>query len=379
MKKTKLSGLIIVFFFLSFFLFGSSNVYAQCDDDNLTILESMGFLGWDGVTITETVALEASFDSLDECAHGEGNLTGKITLPEYIECSSYGVGQLSGIFNASDRNKDAFMTKYEYVENRILTDECKRIFCAMNVKVPPNVFGCLPCVPYWPPKTPCPPPYPGAPFWCCPCPPGAPCPAEEKPQNALSSVEFANGTDFGECTEHVYNMFDRNEVHGIWQLEWLRVWGHWSREDATLNIEKAKVSWNDSDIDVEGEFIPFEEQSWTDNPFGILIVILAGEKVVEQRVELEIIGNNLVYEDEGNLNGNISVFKVENSEDTTYVELKIALDPEMFPGGASSSPDKVECVVRVGDDSDLATGSDLIGLDKAWTELGDANWSYEAE
>jgi hypothetical protein len=273
---------------------------------------------------------------------------------EYAACY-VGPGQAEGIFNATDRNKDGFMTEDEYVENRSITDQCKSIFCDMNVISNTNEFGCLPGVPYR----------------------GGPLNAEANTENALSIGEFDDGTDLGECLCSVFKMFDRNEIHGIWQLEWLRVWGHWAREDATLNIEKVKVSWNDSNIMATVNFIPLEEELWTDNPFGILIVILAGEKVVEQRVELEIRGNNLVYYDEGNLNGNISAFKVRDFEDAVAdVKLKIAFDPELFPEGAGSSPAKLEFVVRVGDDTDLATGSDLIGLDKAWTKKKNNRWFY---
>lgn len=337
MKTSKLSGLIIISFFLSLIFFGFSNVYAQCKDDNLTILKSLGFKGWNGVTPEHIAELKATyqraFNSTNPKCNENGD--GKLSLKEYINCAGYGgPGMLSGIFNAADRNKDGYMTEHEYVENRILTDECKRIYCAMKKS------GCLRCVPY------CTPPF----------------PPEKNPANALSLTDFAANTDFGECTEQVFNMFDRNEAHGIWQLEWLRVWGHLARENATLNIEKAKVSWDDSNIELKGEFIPLKKKSWEDNPFGIVIVILAGKKVVEQRVDFKISGDKLEYKDEKNLNGNIGEFEVDCEGEVAGVKLKIAVNSKLFPEGAGSSPAKLECILRVGDDTYLATGSDLIGI-----------------
>jgi len=304
MKNSKLSGLIIISFFLSLIFFGFSNVYAQCKDDNLTILKSLGFKGWNGVTPEHIAELKATYQRAFN-----------------FNCAGYGgPGMLSGIFNAADRNKDGYMTEHEYVENRILTDECKRIYCAMKKS------GCLRCVPY------CTPPF----------------PPEKNPANALSLTDFAANTDFGECTEQV--------------LEWLRVWGHWARENATLNIEKAKVSWDDSNIELKGEFIPLKKKSWVDNPYGIAIVILAGKKVVEQRVDFEISGDKLEYKDEKNLNGNIGEFEVDCEGEVAGVKLKIAVNSKLFPEGAGSSPAKLECILRVGDDTYLATGSDLIGI-----------------
>jgi hypothetical protein len=57
----------------------------------------------------------------------------KLTKTEYIEKGRYGTVRMrTGIFRATDRNTDGILTKREYVDNRIITDEAKRIFATVD-------------------------------------------------------------------------------------------------------------------------------------------------------------------------------------------------------------------------------------------------------
>jgi Ca2+-binding EF-hand superfamily protein len=70
---------------------------------------------------------EAIFKRLD--SSGEGELSTK----EFVEDGTYLTRQArQGIFRASDNDADGFVTKDEYVLNRVITDEAKRIFTAID-------------------------------------------------------------------------------------------------------------------------------------------------------------------------------------------------------------------------------------------------------
>ena len=59
-----------------------------------------------------------------------------------------------------------------------------------------------------------------------------------------------------------------------------------------------------------------------------------------------------------------------------FVKFKLvsAFDPELFPEGSESLPDKLESVISLGD---MIAGSDLIGGDKSWTKKDDKHWDYK--
>ncbi|MBA7669056.1 hypothetical protein ES703_77183 [subsurface metagenome] len=96
-------------------------------------LDAMGARDWSYGAISPDVpddvlsGYSRSFSGLDKPVDD-----GLVSLPEYIENSMYKGGNLTKIFEASDRDGDGFMTEQEYIDNRIITDEGKLIFDRMD-------------------------------------------------------------------------------------------------------------------------------------------------------------------------------------------------------------------------------------------------------
>ena len=82
---------------------------------------------WDGVSKRQIENYRRVF------GFGDTDKDGRHSKKEYIENGRYMTSQArQGIFKASDANNDGFVTQSEYVENRIITDEAKRIFNEMD-------------------------------------------------------------------------------------------------------------------------------------------------------------------------------------------------------------------------------------------------------
>jgi len=81
----------------------------------------------DGVTDRELVGYRRVF------GFGDRDGDGRHSMKEYVDEGVYMTRQArQGIFNAADSDDDGFVTRDEYVENRIITDEAKRIFERMD-------------------------------------------------------------------------------------------------------------------------------------------------------------------------------------------------------------------------------------------------------
>jgi len=153
-------------------------------------------------------------------------------------------------------------------------------------------------------------------------------------------------------------------------------------ESITVNIEKAKVSWNHSEIHVHGKlYLP--QGFWMDtlNPNGSVVTTLAGVEVANQDVEFELKGkkgDKWEYKDKENSVGNIKEFKIDWNRakfdyEEGFVKFKVVgiFDPESFPDGSSTSSDKLEIEISLGQ---MISASDLIG---AWTKKDDKHWDYK--
>jgi len=102
----------------------------KCPADKITVggrdvLEILGMLGARrsaGATDRELADYVAKFNRSD------ANRDGKHSTQEYVEDGNFMTPQARrGIFAAADNNADGFVTRVEYVLNRILTDEAKAI------------------------------------------------------------------------------------------------------------------------------------------------------------------------------------------------------------------------------------------------------------
>ncbi len=91
------------------------------------ILAKLGARMEAGVSEEQRRAYEGQFDRVD----GDGD--GRHSETEYIEEGNYLTPQARrGIFNAADADGDRVVTKAEYLRNRIITDEAKRLVQAMD-------------------------------------------------------------------------------------------------------------------------------------------------------------------------------------------------------------------------------------------------------
>jgi hypothetical protein len=64
-----------------------------------------------------------------------------------------------------------------------------------------------------------------------------------------------------------------------------------------------------------------------------------------------------------------------------YAKFKLvsAFDPVLFPGGTNTLPDELEYFISLGIDTNTISGSDLIGVEKAWTKQDDKHWEEKPE
>jgi hypothetical protein len=252
-----------------------------------------------------------------------------------------------------------------------------------------------------------------------------------------------------------------------------------------VDLEKAKVSWDDGAIHLNGKlYLPEGIRMDTVSPVGSAMITLADIGATDQDVEFEIKGKKGArweYKDKKNLNGNIKEFKIDwkgakfeyhgdngfrihthfisgtettlcihtgrvsgdftvtingsadentinygydaatkrftiytdigyepQKDDNTHVhfrlpfaltsDLKIGVnesieftinvadhykegyakfklvsifDPGLFPDSSGSSPDKLKCVITLGEYTNMVSGNDLIGVEKGRTKKND--------
>ena len=156
------------------------------------VLERLGATMEHGVSRSRLSLYSQHFDRIDH------NHDGVHSKTEFIEDGSYlNARSRRGIFVASDRNRDGEVSKAEYILNRIITDEAKKIVEALDL----NEDG------------------------------------------RILRTEFLQGTRqplmSDELAASVYAAFDGNKDGEIVIPEYLRIWGAWARADgksASLRI-----------------------------------------------------------------------------------------------------------------------------------------------
>lgn len=143
------------------------------------ILATLGAKGRAGRTAEQLTAYRQTFGFLD--ADGDGG----VTLEEYLENSIFPEPDSArGVFGATDRDGSGIVSMEEYVENRIITDEAKEIFSALD----------------------------------------------SNDDGRITAPEFASGSPFEAHQQFdVFRRFDTSMDGAIGQVEFLRVWGVWAR------------------------------------------------------------------------------------------------------------------------------------------------------
>lgn len=150
--------------------------------DVLEILDRLGAKREAGATEKQLLAYARHFDRQDADADG------RHSKKEYIENGVHMNPQARrGIFGAADNNGDGFVTRTEYVLNRVITDEAKRI-----------VQG-----------------------------------TDADRNGKILKAEFVNGSPLKDkqLASAVFDALDPNGDGLITIPEYLRVWGGWARPD----------------------------------------------------------------------------------------------------------------------------------------------------
>ncbi len=148
--------------------------------DVVEILDLLGSKRKTGATDKELLAYTKPFDRLD------ADRDGKHSKKEYIENGVHMNPQARrGIFAAADNNADGFVTRTEYVLNRIITDEAKGIVQA----------------------------------------------TDSDRNGKVARAEFVNGSPLKDkqLASAVFDALDTNGDGMITIPEYLRVWGSWAR------------------------------------------------------------------------------------------------------------------------------------------------------
>jgi Ca2+-binding EF-hand superfamily protein len=163
----------------------------------IDILRKLGATLETKISITELNGYLNSFDRTDP------NRDGFHSKEEYIEQGRYMTPQArAGIFRAADGNSDGVVSRFEYVLNRIITDEGKSIIQRMD----DNQNGLVE--------------------------------REEFTKHATKMLSDAK------LAEKVFSALDVNHDGGLPIPEYLRVWGQWARADqqpAEKRIERRQV------------------------------------------------------------------------------------------------------------------------------------------
>ncbi len=160
----------------------------KCPADKIMIggrdvVEILGLLGAKletGVTDEQLLAYAKHFDRVD------ADRDGKHSKKEYIENGVHmNPRARRGIFGAADNNADGFVTRTEYVLNRIITDEAKSIIQKTDVDK----------------------------------------------NGEIIKTEFVNGSPLKDkqLASAVFDALDANSDGMITIPEYLRVWGGWAR------------------------------------------------------------------------------------------------------------------------------------------------------
>lgn len=156
------------------------------------ILKQLGARQETTVTVAQLQRYEGQFDFVDQ------NHDGRHSKSEYIDKANYMSPEARrGIFGAADSTGDGYVTKAEYILNRIITDESKSIMQAMD----------------------------------------------DDSDHLVTLREFLKHVRIvdAELAEQVFDALDVNGNGELLVPEYLRVWGLWARANAKSAEERIAV------------------------------------------------------------------------------------------------------------------------------------------
>ena len=265
--------------------------------DGRGLLERLGAKMTEGVSARDLANYGVHFESIDR----DGD--GRVSATEFIDQGFYLTPfARRGIFRAADTDSDGFVTRSEYILNRIITDEAKAIVQAMDDDGDGVVQR------------------------------------SEFVRNA-----FAPDGD-GALAEAVFAAWDGNKDGQIIVPEYLRVWGKWARYDqkSIPEDDHSRVRARELGIHV-GSFSPGKWNAITDVPgvlvghttvhegkdihTGVTVILPHDGNVFKEKVPAAIVvGNGF-----GKLVGSTQVMELGN------IETPIALTSTLSVGSVMSA------------------------------------------
>jgi len=254
--QTRFVICLLLQFTTAVFLLANQDVYAQPSANNqdgqskiggtdvATVLQQLGAEMEHGVTLRQLGNYSRHFDLADR------DRDGRHSKVEFIDNGNY-LTPLArrGIFNAADNDGDGFVTKAEYVLNRVITDEAKRIVQAMD----------------------------------------------DDKDGAVQRADFIrNAIKDDELAKQVFAALDTDDNGEIRVPEYLRIWGRWARTGR--QTPQQRISARESQLRKHGQAtVRDQRQSNTGRPSGPLF---GRPGLANQLLQYDTNGNDRIEPDE---------------------------------------------------------------------------------
>ena len=188
-------------------------------------------------------------------------------------------------------------------------------------------------------------------------------------------------------------------------------WEYKDKENSVGNLKEFKIDWKGAKFDYKGD-----EGLHIHAPFigGTETTLCIHTGDVSGAFTVSIDGTTIDYDEERNITTDVEYesqkednthvrftlpFELEPTSAMTigiseaiepinvadyyeegFVKFKLvsAFDSWLLPDGTDSSPDELEIEISLGDPNDIIVfGSDLIGVEKIWTNKDDKHWEYK--
>jgi len=187
-------------------------------------------------------------------------------------------------------------------------------------------------------------------------------------------------------------------------------WEYKDKKNDYGNIKEFKIDWKEAKFDYKGDS-KFHIHTHGIGASETILCLHTGD--VSGAFTVNIDGTTIAYDENGNVITDIEYEPQKEDNSHVHFSLPFQLTPDMtievtgaveelslnvadyfdeayakfklvsafeagsFPDGTDTLPDTLEFNITLGDDPDIISGSDLIGVEKAWTKKDDKHWEYK--